>query len=200
MSARQEKGGKSFADIRERIMQGAPSMDALRGEGRSERAREDAFAESSHLNYSNRSFTLALLAFMVVALLLVLTMGANVYRGLVESHSQVKQVRLETSLLATSVLMNDVRGSVSRGEGPEGDALVLTEKTQDGTFQTRFYLYEGNLMEEYAVASAPCNPENATVVAPLSRFSFTLEGNLLSITTDAGTEHIALRSTQLGGD
>ena len=80
----------------------------------------------------------------------------------------------------------------------EGPALVLRETLPGGVYETRLYRYDGVIMEEYALADAPYDPEKATAIVVSSVFDFTYRDGLLTLTTDAGTVSVALRSG--GGD
>lgn len=84
------------------------------------------------------------------------------------------------------------------GSGPEGRSLVIVEELQSGTFETRFYLYQGRVLQEYSIAGTPYTPEKASIVADSDTFEFTYSKGLLSVTTDQGTSNVALRSAQGG--
>ncbi|WP_270575606.1 DUF4860 domain-containing protein, partial [Candidatus Collinsella stercoripullorum] len=103
-------------------------------------------------------------------------------------------------LIANAVRATDAAGSVSAAEGPEGPALVLAEHLDSGDYQTRFYLYRGFVVQEYALADAPLAPDAATPVVESASFSFELDegSGLLRVSTDAGEVLVALRSA--GGD
>lgn len=152
------------------------------------------------LAVSGHAFTVALFALFVVALLLAILAGTGVYRALRAADGAASDERLSTSLIANAVRATDAAGSVSAAEGPEGPALVLTEHLDSGDYQTRFYLYRGFVVQEYALADAPLAPDAATPVVESASFSFELDegSELLRVSTDAGEVLVALRSA--GGD
>ena len=80
----------------------------------------------------------------------------------------------------------------------QGPALVLRETLPSGVYETRIYRFDDTIMEEYALADAPYDPEKATAIVTSSVFDFAYVDGLLSITTDAGTTMVALRSA--GGE
>lgn len=139
---------------------------------------------------------LALFALFALALLLALAAGARAYSALAAQADAVKDDRFATGLLVNSVRQADAVDAVSTASGPQGEALVLTERAHGGAFQTRIYRYDGMLMLEYAAQSAPFNPQTATPVLATESFWFTLEDGLLTIGTDQGTTCVALRSAQ----
>lgn len=146
----------------------------------------------------NRSFTVVLFAVVTIALLIVLTLGVNIYRSTVVADNSDKQMREGTSLIATSIAQLDQQDCVSVGQGPEGDSLVLTERVGDQAFETRFYLSEGRVVQEYVAASSAYNPEFAQLVCESDTFEVELQDRMITITTDAGAAYVTLRSNQGG--
>lgn len=174
-----------------------------------------------------RVFTGLLFALFVVALLMAILTGTGVYRVLHQQGEAADNQRLSLTLLANDVRANDQIDAVARAWvtedavlmdmaeggalGPsqveaealesnllEGSALVLRETLPSGVYETRLYRYDGTIMEEYALADAPYDPEKATPIVDSSVFDFTYENGLLTIVTDAGEASVALRSG--GGD
>ena len=72
----------------------------------------------------------------------------------VEVRDQADDTRLATGLIANSVRAADSVDAVGAGKGPEGRSLVLTERLDSGTFETRIYAYQGSIVEEYALTDA----------------------------------------------
>lgn len=135
-----------------------------------------------------------LFALFVILLLLTLVSGLRSYASEVTSSNDSKATRLSVGFLANTVRGFDSSGFVCTGNGPEGKALVLVEHTPAGVFETRIYAYQGNLLQEYALAEAAYSPESATVLFPTDEFSFDVSDGLLTIQTQAGTAKVALRS------
>lgn len=172
-----------------------------------------------------RVFTGILFALFVVTLLMAILAGTDVYRALHRAGDAADVERLSLTLLANDVRANDQIDAVARAwvtadavelevaEGGaslaaaaageehslfQGPALVLRETLPSGVYETRLYCYDGTIMEEYALADAPYDPEKATAIVDSSVFDFTYEDGLLTITTDAGSTSVALRCA--GGD
>jgi hypothetical protein len=148
----------------------------------------------------NHVFTLVIFALFVGSLLAAIVVGTHSYRAIQGQVDEVNDRRLTLDLVSNAVRSCDRRGAIGVGEGPEGSSLVLTESLDTGNYETRFYLYEGNLVEEYAMAGTPPTPVNATTLAPTSTFDFGFDRSSghLTITCDQGTREIALRSAQGG--
>lgn len=144
-------------------------------------------------------FTVGLFFVFVAALLLALLMGTGVYRRIHAAGAASGEARLAGSLVANIVRSKDAEDSVRTEADPEGgDALVLTEHLESGTFETRLYLHEGSLVEEYVPAGTPYDATNASVLATTNRFDVELDPaeELVVVTTDEGTTEIALRSAR----
>ena len=170
----------------------------------SEAKRSQAAGSSGHM------FTALLFALFVIALLLAVVAGTNVYRNLNDVRSGADEARLGLTLLTNNVRANDAADAIgphavahlmdlaadaiAAGTGPEGRSLVLVERLDSGTYETRIYRHEGNIVEEYALADAAYTPEKAVVICPSDVFDFSYGNGLLTITTDQGSADVALRS------
>lgn len=169
----------------------------VRGMTRDEAIVTDAFrntgASSSRDAGGKGIAPVLLFALFMVLLLLALVAGLRSYSNEVDSSNESKESRLSVGFLVNTVRNFDTTGFIRTSDGPEGDALVLVQYANDMEFETRIYKYDGNLMQEYAVAGTPYTPQNATVLFPTEQFAFDVEGELLTIDTDEGTANVALR-------
>lgn len=159
-----------------------------------------AFAASrrSGRRVFGRVFTALLFALFVVTLLMALLVGTGVYRTLYDVRTDANETRLGLNLIANSVRANDAVDAVAVGSGPEGRSLVLVERLESGTYETRIYFFEGQIVEEYALADAAYTPEKATKIVASDLFDFAYENGLLTVSTDQGSIDIALRSVKGG--
>ena len=145
---------------------------------------------------SSHAFGIALFAVFFVIMMGCLAAGANIYSSVSGLHAQADDIRLQSGLLANAIRVNDAAAAYEVGEGPEGDALVLVERLDSGTFETRVYGYEGAIVQEYALQGRPYNPKNADKIVDSSTFEFSCKDGLVTITTDVGVCQVALRSAQ----
>lgn len=148
---------------------------------------------------SSRTFTIVLMAVFFVVLMAGLAAGVSIYQSVSQVQSSANDMRLESGLLANSVHVADAIDAVEEGQGPEGKALVLVERLESGSYETRIYQYQGNIVQEYAIAGRDYAPDRAQVLAPSATFNYTYADNLLTVRTDQGSFNVALRSSQ-GGD
>lgn len=144
------------------------------------------------------AFQRILLVVFFVALLLALVAGVSVYRSVTMIQEQNSSAREGVGLICNVVRANDATGSIAAGKGPEGKSLVVVERLDSGTYETRFYLYQGKIVQEYSLASSQYTPEKASEVTASDTFDFAYADGLLSIYTDSGTSEIALRNMQGG--
>lgn len=150
-------------------------------------------------NGLRRIFSILLFTVFVIIFLLALAAGTSSYGSLTKLQSANDKRVMSIGPIVSAVRANDAKSSVRRSlDAPEGEALVLTQKNAEGTYETRIYLYEGNIVQEFALAGAAYTPKKATVLAPSSTFSFDYKDGLLTIVTDAGECKVALRSQQGG--
>lgn len=150
-------------------------------------------------NGLQRGFSLLLFSVFVVVDLLALVSGTSSYGSLTKMQAKNDASIMTLGPIVSAVRANDTENGVRKSsDAPEGEALVLVESDSEGTYETRIYLYEGNIMQEYALAGSPYTPSKATVLAQSSTFSFTYDDGLLTVATDAGTTQIALRNRQGG--
>lgn len=156
------------------------------------RSTKSSKYDSSHL------FTALLFAVFVLMLLLAIISGTNVYKSLRSLQISANDTRLGVSLIANTVRSNDAVSSVAVGEGPEGRSLVLREVLESGTYETRIYLYKGNIVEEYTLEGSAYRPDNAEVIVASKTFDFAYKDGLLTINCDQGSADVALRSLKGG--
>lgn len=142
-------------------------------------------------------FTAALFLLFVTALLLALVAGVGVYRRVHAAGAAARDARLAGALVANIVRSKDATGAIRLEEAPGGgQSLVMTERLASGTFETRLYLQDGALVEEYVPADTPYDPARATELAQTACFEVALDvaAGALTITTDDASTRVALRS------
>lgn len=139
-------------------------------------------------------FAMLLFGVLAIALFLALAGGTAAYERIADDDQAARDMRMGTSLIANTVRAVDAVDAVTVGEGPEGRALVLVEHLDSGTFETRLYLHDGWIVEEYAVAGSPYDPPGAVQVAASETFSFEVQPNAVRIDCDEGRTVVALRA------
>ena len=148
--------------------------------------------------HTTNLFSIVLLAVFFIVMMICLAAGASMYRNVSNQYSLANDLRLQSGLLANTIRMSDAADAFEVGNGPEGPAIVLVERLDLGSYETRIYQYNGAIWQEYAVAGRPYNPAGAVKIIDSRTFEFTYDGGLISISTDEGTFDVALRSVQDG--
>lgn len=147
---------------------------------------------------SSRIFTVVLLAVFFIVLMGGLAAGVAMYQAVANNQLDTNNARMQAGLLASNVHVNDTYDALGTGNGPEGRALVLTERLDTGSYEMRIYLYKGQIVQEYSIAGSAYTPERAQPLLASKTFDFELHGSLLVIHTDQGSTNVALRSYQGG--
>lgn len=146
-------------------------------------------------DHGMKIYAVGIFALLAAGILMLAVFGANVYNRVVDSQFANNDRRAVLSYLATSVRSCDAGGAVSVGDGPEGDALVLSSLGDDGyVYELRIYLYKGNLMEEYQESGSAYDPENAQTIGKTDTFAVALTGGNVKLSTSQGNVLVHLRS------
>lgn len=146
-----------------------------------------------------RNLFVGILMLVILGILLIaLVTGVTVYQRVASVQMQANEDRLGMQFLANNVRSIDGTSAVWVGTGPEGNSLVLMEYLSNGNYETRMYLYKGNIVQEYAVAGTPYDPGKAVKLSKSFKFDLAYRNGLLTIVTDQGRTDIALRAMQGG--
>lgn len=146
------------------------------------RRTENFLREASFLQY----------ALMVALLFITVLFASESYRTINESRDRNYSSRACLSYVVNRVMAADEAGSVSTREN--GKVLVLTDRTDSGEFETRFYESNGYLLEEYVRAEAEQNPEKAQRLEKCGSFSVNLQGNTALLRCEWGDLAVSLKS------
>ncbi len=137
--------------------------------------------------------SVGLAALFLLGFLLLVAFGARSYRDAVDSQYANMDARALGAYLAASVKANDSRNALRAEDSAYGQVLVV--KDESSGWALRYYRYEGQLVEDFALDEAPLDPEEAQKIGSTSRFSVEFgDGGLVTVTTDAGRTLLCLRS------
>lgn len=152
-------------------------------------------------------FTFLLFAMFLVLSLLIVVIGADGYRGVVDASDTIGEVR--TSLgYVSGKLRSDAASAGARLEPVDGvEALILVEEYQESIYETAIYYMDGALYEMYYDAGQmTLEPKYGDRLVEVSGFDMAwVDDGLLALTATSAdghsqTLHIALRTQQGGGD
>ena len=118
-------------------------------------------------------YPLLLFAIIVLSLLFLVMTGTGLYSAVVDSQTRNREARA---------------------------ALLLRENADGETYETRIYLYEGALREEYGTADDALDPQDSERIVDAKSFSVEqVRPGLLVVSTEYGSADIALRSGRGAG-
>lgn len=149
-----------------------------------------------HVSPIIHGLMLAIFSLFILAMLVVLLAGSQIFSAVDNYSTETDRTRLTLSLVANAIHANDATNAVRVEDGPESDVLVLSEVTSTGTYETRFYLYNGWLVEEYAPAGTELDPTRGTQIVRENRFEVTLiDGDPLArgVPTDEADDNGAVQ-------
>lgn len=134
---------------------------------------------------------LALYLVLLGTVLALAAVGGRLYGVLSDSRAANDARRASLTYVTARLRAADAAGAVRIENGPRGDALVLA----DGSgYETRLYIYNGALVEEYAAENTDFMPATAEKVAETKTFTVVQDGAQYIITTDDGEAHVTLHS------
>ncbi|SDB21475.1 DUF4860 domain-containing protein [Eubacterium oxidoreducens] len=145
---------------------------------------------------------LILYGILIVALLFLTMAGCRLYTVFTDKRLANEQKRATLSYLQAKVASLDAQGAITIEDGPEkcSDMLVLAEgETQ---YETRIFVYNGQLMELFTKTTASTDIQLAEVITSEEEFEMELnaDGSLLRVETSQGTAMMAIRSAKGGTD
>ena len=150
------------------------------------------------------SGVLVLLVFaaFTVSVLLVLLSGADTVQKLTRRDQDTYHHRTAVQYLTTKVRQSDQAGAVSVSETDGCSTLVLTEKIDGITYETRIYCYDGYLRELFCAKGAGLGATFGEEILPREDFQVSFEDGFLSAALclpDGTTDHVVLQLRSLGG-
>ena len=136
--------------------------------------------------------------FALLSLLLVL-IGAQVYKNIVATSDAHSTVRASLSYVANKVRAGDVEGGIRIETRQDLPLLVLEEQAGGATYETLIYYYDGALRERFQHSGAAFDPANGETLTALDGFALSQEDDLLVVTVRDGdgqehSLHIARRA------
>lgn len=130
-----------------------------------------------------------------VCVLMLLLMGANVYRRLAVQGQTEYEGRTAVQYLTTKVRQADSLDGIGAEEFGGLESLVRKEEIDGTVYKTWIYCYNGYLMELFASADSGLEPEHGDKILEAKDMKVRLEDGLLQIeiTTPQGeTESLKL--------
>ncbi|WRS26453.1 DUF4860 domain-containing protein [Oscillospiraceae bacterium MB08-C2-2] len=128
-------------------------------------------------------FTLALFCVFAASSLMVVLMGANIYRGTTQKMNSNFDTRTSITYVATKIRQNDQAGAVFVDQVGDTPALVLEQQVGDSRYQTWIYHWNGMLMEVFTAQGNAFEPASGQQILEVPVFEIQKEGSLLKFTS-----------------
>lgn len=126
-------------------------------------------------------FVLLLLAVFAAMSTLLVTLGAQVYRGTVERANANNEARILSAVVRTDTWTEDGR-AVFSVEEHEGIKVLCIENDYDGeVYAKRLFCYEGELRESFTNKAYPFSPDSGESICKAARFEPRLDNGLLTV-------------------
>ena len=140
------------------------------------------FKQGTHV--TDVLFILALFCVFAASSLMVVVIGANVYKNTVTRMNQNFDTRASITYVSNKIRQNDSAQAVSLQEIEGVPALVLEREIEGGAYRTWIYHNDGALREVFTHADNPVKLSDGQSIMKVEQFWFEqLESNLLRITS-----------------
>lgn len=139
--------------------------------------------------------------FGITALVLVL-IGVKQYKSTASSMNHNYETRTAASYLIEKIRQSDKDASVSVTDFYDTKALTIASRSNDSTYYTYIYFYDGYLRELFTTEHAVYTPEAGQEIVSVSNLSLdVLSGNLIKATITDSSHHdipvyLSIKSTQ----
>ena len=130
---------------------------------------------------------LLLFTVFTLCVVVVLLMGAHIYKTAVDTDQNSYDHRTAAQYLSNRVRQLDRDGAWFVGDfqeaqpQAEGNTLFFREVIRDQVYYTRIYCYDGYLYELCSVADGSFEPEHGEKILALRSLHFSVEDGLLDI-------------------
>lgn len=148
-----------------------------------------------HSRKTDAVFVLAVFCAFAASVLLVLMLGANAYKSMVEKSGAEYDRHTGLSYIWTKVKNTDAAGKVYIDEFHDMPVLCLEEEYDTETFRTIIYLYDGWVRELFSEEGLEFPPEAGITILEAESLAFDeLENGLIKVTLDSQSLLISPRS------
>lgn len=128
-------------------------------------------------------FTLALFCVFAASALLVVLIGASVYKNTVEQMDESFSNRTSLTYVTNKVRQNDVAGGVYLSKLEGKDALVLEQTVDTDVYQTWIYHDEGALKELFVSSESEIHLADGQAIIEVPGFKFEQSDSVLYISS-----------------
>jgi len=141
-------------------------------------------------------FVLIVFSIFAFSVLMVLMLGASVYRNINDISREGQQEHTALSYVWTKTKNYDNAGSIKTGDFNGIPALFIYERIGDSDFRTAIYIYEGWLCELYSRADLNFSPGDGDRIMQINSLGFRDTGEgIIEVTVDNKKLFLSPRSS-----
>lgn len=147
-------------------------------------------------------FVLLFLAVFAAMSTLLVTLGAQVYRGTVERANENNQARILSMVVRSSLWAEDGLGEVVIEDHDGLQALAVVSTYDEETYIKRLFCRDGMLYESFTSAEYPFSPESGESLCEAAALELSLEKGLLNVlltALDGSQSQVLLQLRTAGG-
>ncbi len=144
-------------------------------------------------------FVLSLFCVFAFSALMLVIIGADVYKKTVSHMDANYSSRTSYAYLSEKIRQNDHAGAIAAGRYFDSDALIISEEINGTVYYTYLYEYDGRLRELFTNTPDTLSPDAGRAIMDCSDFSVTAISDTLyyfTLTDAAGGETSLYVSTR----
>ena len=134
-------------------------------------------------------FVLIVFSIFALSVLMVLMLGASVYKNINDISRAGQQEHMALSYIWTKVKNFDDENAISVGNFEGIPAIFIDETLGDTEFRTAIYIYDGWLLELFSEKALTFSPDSGTRITQINNMTFK--------ETDNGMIEVSLGSSRL---
>lgn len=135
-----------------------------------------------------------LFALMLVTILVLSSVGGGMFRSVTENRAANMGKRSSLSYVAARIAIADESGALSVEHGGGGDVLIFDEPYINNGYETRIFLRDGYLVEEYTPDDEDGVQTVSQTVGETDRFEVSIDEKAVTVATGEGTRVLALHA------
>jgi len=139
-------------------------------------------------------FVLIIFCVFAVSVLMVLMLGAGIYRNMTDISNDGRDERTALSYIWSKIKSNDNAGQIYIGDFQGLPALCIDEEIDGVTYQTAIYHYNGWIYELFYEKDIDFSPDGGQQILKIDDLKFeTLDRGLIKISSGASSVLISPR-------
>ena len=146
-------------------------------------------------------FVIALLCFFAVSAMMLIILGANIYKNTVSHMSENFDSRTSYAYIVQKIRQHDEAGAVSAGSFDGKPSIIMTDDVDGISYTTYLYESDGYICELLSRSDQDMNADSGTKIMPVKEFDIEKENDCLyhiKIKNSSGTNVEMYISTHCG--